>query len=305
MMVRLDINDSLLRLVAKLTGVKEKNSFSPDGENSIGAIRWLIRGIAAAFVAVGAPAWAHSTLDAQALKLYGGTYLSDCSNAAAPRLRVVADALMVEQETKRLTGRNVQAAYSYFGRSPPPDYQVALLSEVRGGSQLLFIVYRDKSGQYITLDGDAKVQAALGKPLLGQKYRTCDAVKKESASTAPSATQPEPMADAGALLMDPKFKFAYYKALGPMIKEDWLAKLDGPAPLNKKVKVGGTEYVLASACKNHDCADNNTVLLYSAAQGVVYGKIVQQRRAKLIGTPPPAVAAELDRLWIAEWRQKQ
>jgi hypothetical protein len=46
-------------------------------------------------------------------------------------------------------------------------------------------------------------------------------------------------------------------------------------------------------------------LLYSVAQGVVYGKIVQQRRATLIGTPPPAVAAELDRLWIAEWRQKQ
>ena len=141
------------------------------------------------------------------------------------------------------------------------------MSEVRGGSQLLFIVYRDKSGQYITLDGDAKVQATIGKVLLGRKYRTCDAVKKETASTPPSATQPEPTADAGALLMDPKFKSAYYKALGPMVKENWLAKLDGPAPLNKKVKVGGTEYVLASACKNHDCADNNTVLLYRPHRG--------------------------------------
>ena len=304
-MVRLDISDSLLRLVANLTGVKEQNSLSTDGEICIRAIRWLLRGVAIAFVATGAPARAQSTLDAQAFKLCGGTYLSDCGNAAAPRLRVVADALMVEQGTKRLTGRNVQAAYSYFGQSPPPDYQVALLSEVRGGSQLLFIVYRDKSGQYITLDGDTKVQAALGKPLLGRKYRTCGAVKKETGSTPPSATQPEPTADAEALLMDPKFKSAYYKALGPMVRENWLAKLDGPAPLNKKVKVGGTEYVLASACKNHDCADNNTVLLYSAAQGVVYGKIVQQRRATLIGTPPPAVAAELDRLWMAEWRQKQ
>jgi len=38
----------------------------------------------------------------------------------------------------------------------------------------------------------------------------------------------------------------------------------------------GTEYLLASACKDHDCADNNTVLLYSAAQGVVYGKVYRQ-----------------------------
>ena len=90
----------------------------------------------------------------------------------------------------------------------------------------------------------------------------------------------------------------------PGVKETWLAKLDGPAPLLKKIKVAGTEYVLASACKNHDCGDNNTVLLYSVAQGVVYGKILEQRRAMLIGAPPPAVASELERLWLAEWRQK-
>jgi Inhibitor of vertebrate lysozyme (Ivy) len=45
----------------------------------------------------------------------------------------------------------------------------------------------------------------------------------------------------------------------------------------------GTEYLLARACKDHDCADNNTVLLYSAAQGVVYGKANRQRRSTLIG----------------------
>jgi hypothetical protein len=180
--------------------------------------RWLICGAAAAFVAAGAPAWSQSTLDAQALKLYGGAYSSDCSNSAAPRLRVVADALMVEQGTKRMTGRNVQAAYSYFGQSPPPDYQVALLSEV-GGSQLLFIVYRDKSGKYITLDDDPKVQAALGKALLARKYRSCDAVSKEPTSVLPSATQSEPMVGAAGLLMDSKFKSAYYKALGPKVKE--------------------------------------------------------------------------------------
>jgi hypothetical protein len=81
--------------------------------------RWLICCAAAAFVATSAPAWSQSTLDAQALKLYGGAYSSDCSSAAAPRLRFVADALMVEQVTMRMTGCSVQAAYAYFGQPLP------------------------------------------------------------------------------------------------------------------------------------------------------------------------------------------
>jgi hypothetical protein len=107
------------------------------------------------------------------------------------------------------------------------------------------------------------------------------------------------------LLKDPKFKSVYYKALGAKVKESWLAKLDGPSPPTKKIKIGSTEYVFASACKNHDCADNNAVILYSAAQGAVYGKVVERRRSTLIGAPPTAVASELDRLWAAEWQQKQ
>ena len=59
------------------------------------------------------------------------------------------------------------------------------------------------------------------------------------------------------------------------------------------LEVAGTEYVLASSCKNHDCGDNNTVLLYSAAQGVVYGKIFERGRSMLIGAPSPAVASAL------------
>jgi inhibitor of lysozyme (Ivy) len=265
--------------------------------------RWLIYAGVAGFVAVAGPLRAQGKLDGDALKLYGGTYSADCGNSAAARLRVVADALMVEQETKRLTGNNVQAAYSYFGQSPP-NYQVALLSEVRGGLQLLFIVYRDGSGQYITVDGDPKVQAALGKTLLARKFRSCDPRKEAAAAPPTTTSQSDSMVGPPELLNDPNFKSAYYKALGPKVKESWLARLDGPAPPVKKIKIAGTDYLFASACKNHDCADNNTVLLYSAAQGIVYGKIVQQRRAALIGAPPPAVVAELDRLWAAEWRQK-
>ena len=57
---------------------------------------------------------------------------------------------------------------------------------------------------------------------------------------------------AAGLLYDPKAKAAYTKALGPLSKESWLAKLDGPSPQNRPVKVANTDFVLVAACKNRD-----------------------------------------------------
>ena len=102
--------------------------------------------------------------------------------------------------------------------------------------------------------------------------------------------------DAGGVMLDPKIKAAYYKALGNLPSEPWLAKLDGPSPQNKRITVAGADYVLVSSCKNHDCAENNAVLLYSPAQAVMYGKVYQRGKSTLIGGPPPEVAAELERL---------
>ena len=109
---------------------------------------------------------------------------------------------------------------------------------------------------------------------------------------------------AAGLLYNQKAKATYYKTLGPLSKEPWLAKLDGPSPENKRVKVAGADYFLLAACKNHDCYDNSTVLLYSPAQDVVYGKIYQRGKSTLIGAPPPAVATELERLWKSEFRSQ-
>ncbi len=141
-------------------------------------IRWLICGVsAAAFLALGGPVWAQGILNADSLKLYGGTYSSACSNPAAPRLEVVANALMVEVGGRRMTGTNVMISASYFGQAPPPNYVTALMSNVGVGSDgngLLFIVYRDRAGQYIVLDGGRRVSATLGKALLTPLYRRCD-----------------------------------------------------------------------------------------------------------------------------------
>ena len=118
-------------------------------------------------------------------------------------------------------------------------------------------------------------------------------------------TQSKSIVGPAELLKDSHFKSVYYKALGANVRESWLAKLDGPSSPIKTVKIGGTEYTFAATCKDHDCGDNNAVLLYAAPQAVVYGRIVQQGRATMIGAPPSIVAVELDRLWLAEWRQKR
>ena len=46
------------------------------------------------------------------------------------------------------------------------------------------------------------------------------------------------------------------------------------------------------------------VLLWTPKPGVLHGLVFQQGRSTLIGSPPPEVAKELQRLWAAEWRQR-
>ena len=106
------------------------------------------------------------------------------------------------------------------------------------------------------------------------------------------------------MLEDPAFKKAYFKALGKLSKEDWLANLDGPSPAANKVTVAGDEYVLIHACKNHDCAENNTTLLYSETKKLVYGKVRMAGKSTLLGNPPPPVAKDLGDFWFKQWAQK-
>ena len=109
---------------------------------------------------------------------------------------------------------------------------------------------------------------------------------------------------AAGLLYNAKAKEIYYKALGPLVKESWLAKLDGPSSEGQAMKVANDDYVMLYTCKNHDCYDNNVVLLWSGIQNVVYGKVNQKGKSTLIGNPPPAVAAELEKLWKKQFRSQ-
>ena len=261
-----------------------------------------------AILAASAPAWSQGKLDADTMKHFGGTYMVDCGSNASAKATVFADALVFLQGDRRVAGAKPESAASYHGNSPPPEFQTVLMSEAPGG-QLMFSIYQDKAGYYLKLDGDAKVMAAIGKPLAAQKFRRCDGGASKPAPMVAAAAPQKKYAlhelNASGVLLEPKSRATYLKALGPLARERWLAKLDGPAPDNKRIKVAGADFVQMSSCKNHDCADHNAVFLYSGEQNVLYGLVFQKGRTTLIGAPPPAVASELPKLWKKEWRQNR
>jgi hypothetical protein len=258
-------------------------------------------------------AGAQDGLNADVLRLYGGLYAIDCSQAQSPRVRVERQAISVEQGNRRLTAQSVQAAYSYFGQSPPPGYQVALLGQVQGRHEMTFVVKADARGQFMEVDGDKAVLATLGPALTKARYRRCDAVANQRAAAEVREEQQAQMAarapvKAGTattpseLIRDAQFKTAYRRALGPLSSQAWLARMDGPATELKPVGVAGTTYTLAAFCKPHDCNDNSAVMLYDATQARVYGFVHMAGRNTVVGSPPGPVMAQLNGLWHREWR---
>ena len=155
-------------------------------------------------------AWSQSGFNADVMKNYGGNYAIACQDAGAPRLRVTPNSLVFAQGGKSITGRDVQAAYSYFGNSPPANYRVALMSQVKGNTSMVFIVYEDKQGQYITLDVDDKLAAALGKARLSARYRYCDGPRAEAAGQ-PLAVPPPASKPAGPAAADPQYGFDLFQ----------------------------------------------------------------------------------------------
>ena len=267
--------------------------------------------------AISSTAWAQSKSDIQRMQPYLGVLAPDCSNYLLPQLKHLGDSLVVQDGGKAvLTGRNVKPAPKHFGATPPPEFETAFTSEVAGGEALVFVYYRNASGLFAAVDGGPKVMAALPAAFKGGKRsRHCDpnrnavpgaGVPDAQAKADPNKFKGYALTELGAsgLLYNAKAKETYYKALGPLTKEPWLAKLDGPSSENKAVKVAGADYVLVSTCKNHDCYENSVVLLYSGPQDLVYGKVYQRGKSTLIGSPPPAVAAELEKLWKTSFRSQ-
>jgi hypothetical protein len=109
----------------------------------------------------------------ESLKLYGGTYSTDCGNSAAPRLVISADALAIEHGPRRTASRGVMDSYTSFGAAPtspiPPGYVMEFLS-----GDFSFHVFQDKAGLYI--QPSAYVPAAepvIGKANMKTRFRRC------------------------------------------------------------------------------------------------------------------------------------
>lgn len=261
-------------------------------------------------LALAASTGAHAAaLDADTMRSFGGRYAVDCATPAGVVLRVESDALVLDVRGRTITGAKVQASYSYFGQSPPPGFAVALLSELRDGKELIFLVHQGASGQRIELQADPKLMAALG-AMATQKYRDCDEErnKRVAAMARGERRQAAAAADAAARdtsdpLNHPRLKQAYLRALGARASLPWLAKLDGPGPERKRVRVDGAEYTQVAACKPHDCYDNSALVLFSIENGTVYGKVLDRQAPLLIGAPSPAMAAALEKSWRGEFRQ--
>lgn len=243
------------------------------------------------------PAVAAAGVSPAEAALYSGVYSAQCSEPSALRVRLFGETMSAEMGGRAVAAKAFKSTSIAPSNPAPPGFRIAFVGEVPGSDGLLFVLTHDASGLFVTLAGGLRSLEQLGPGLQGQRLRHCDP-NRNALPGSPAAQWVAP-AD---LLRDAKFRRAYSKALGPLSREHWLATLSGPAPEVRTVEVAGRAMVLAAVCKPHDCGDNNMVLLYDAARAVVYGRVHQAGRTTLFGNPPPAIGAELDRLWLKEWR---
>lgn len=251
-------------------------------------------------------------LQPEVLASAGGRYAVDCARPDSARVLVEARQMLIEQGNQRMAVSNLDAAFSYFGNNPPPDFRVALFGQVQKRFDVTALVKADGKGQYIQLEGDPTAMANLG--ALGKaRFRHCNeaanqqAVAEQKANREAEAAARAPVAPGTAkhpseLIRDPAFKPAYLKALGPLGRTPWLAQMNGPAPDLSRRRIGGVDYTVAAFCKPHDCGDHNAVLLYDAAQGRVYGLVSQNSRQQSFGAPPGPMLADLQAVWRRQWR---
>ncbi len=247
--------------------------------------------------------------DAAQFQRHGGSYAAACQRPDALRLQIGARSLVAEYAGRRIEARITDAAVSYFGQSPPPGFQAALLTDLPAGRELSVIVMRDTAGRYLQLQADDQTLADLGlRPNDRSLYRDCDSARRSAEGAAERRQRQQDAADAKVAaaahpLADPAFAQAYRRTFGPRLGQRWLARMDGPQPLPETVQVAGRRYRLHAVCKPHDCGDNNMVFLYGVDSGSASYALLREggSRQVLLGAPPPAVAAELRRLWRATW----
>lgn len=118
---------------------------------------------------------------------YGGAYSTDCADPHAPRLRIAADAIVLERDGRSIAGQNVMSAFGYFGQQTPPHgFEVAMQADPQIEN---FLIFRDKTGLYLDTADLARVPQAAA-IIAGDKrrFRICGGVASSVAAAPQSAS---------------------------------------------------------------------------------------------------------------------
>lgn len=236
----------------------------------------------------------------QLARQYGGVFSPDCANYKGLRVKFLGDSVVVERNGKSVTGTHVRAlrgAQAFPNGQAPRDFKVKLLSDVSRAGPLSVVLVHNSNGLFATVAADPRVLAGVGPDIAGVTVRACD----PNRNALPGAP-PQVILDANLMLRDPRFKRLYVAALGPMAGVRWLQTLNGPAPEVKTIRIAGQDFLVVMACKQHECDTSNFLLLYSAQRAQLYGKLLNDSRPMILGSPSPALAAQIEHLWRKEWR---
>lgn len=240
---------------------------------------------------------------------YGGEYAVDCADASSIHLQVGRESLVLQRGSRRVERRDIDSALTFFGQSPPPEFQIALMGQ-SPGPEFVAVIFRDRNGRYATLDLEPAVSAELGvHPDPDTRYSDCDAGRRKRDGAAFLRQQrldaeAERAAARASPLADARFRRAYRLALGARVSQRWLDRMDGPMPAVESIELAGTRYKKYALCKPHDCYDHSIVVLYDAVAGKAYAALFEAgEELVILNSPSPALALELSKLWCKEWRQ--
>jgi hypothetical protein len=105
---------------------------------------------------------------------YGGTYSPACNDAAAAKVSITAEGLVIAQGNRALKTPARMDSYTSFGAAPtspvPEDYRVEFI-----GDAFSLYVFEDALGKYVPLAGYVpEAEKVVGAAGMAARYGRCE-----------------------------------------------------------------------------------------------------------------------------------